>query len=69
MGGKHGAIMTMGSHGFGAASSKGQAAAQMQAAPGGFTADELQRHTAAMKEQEQSEAEGARRDRMEQFLQ
>ena len=68
MGGKHGAMMSMGSHGFGAASSKGQGAPQQQAAPGGFTAQELQEHTAAIKQQEKLEAEGARRDRMVRFL-
>jgi hypothetical protein len=44
MGGKHGAAMAIGSHGFGAASSKGKA---QLPSPGGFTQAELHRHEEA----------------------
>lgn len=53
MGGKHGAMMSMGSHGFGTASSKGAVYPATQlAAPGGFTAAELKQHTATMQAQQ-----------------
>jgi hypothetical protein len=77
MGGKHGAMMAMGSHGFGAASSKGAGSVVAESGPGGFTAAELQQHT--MREQERlraidddghsrGNADMAREERMERFL-
>ncbi len=52
MGGKHGAMMSMGSLGFGATSSKGAVVVVAQPGPGGFTAAELEQHTTAMQAQE-----------------
>ena len=68
--------MTMGSHGFGAASSKVASTVVAQAAPGGFTAAELQQHTSAMQMQacasegvhNHGSANGARHERMARFL-
>ena len=70
MGGKHGAMMSMGSHGFGAASSKGAGTVVAQPGPGGFTAAELEQHT-AMQEQERLSVVGdgdANMARMARFL-
>ena len=71
MGGKHGAMMSIGSHGFGAASSKGAAQPTTQpVAPGGFTAAELQQHTAAMQARQGQEINGqwVERDSLARFL-
>ena len=73
MGGKHGAMMSMGSYGFGTASSKGAGIVVAQPGPGGFTAAELEQHT-AMQEQERLSVIGdgnavmSTEDRMAQFL-